>query len=97
MTRWQGFATASATFILLMIRGFLLWLMVPLGALVWLVVSPAFIKKGVTLGRFLGWLDWNLVVGLQRALAGGFPEKNPWIPPSAMKNVEHRIRFLWFA
>lgn len=52
--------------LLLFARGMLLWLVVPLGSVVWLLVISW--RGKVTLGAFLGWLDLNLVAALQRSL-----------------------------
>jgi hypothetical protein len=83
-------------FLMLMARTLLLWLLVPLGFLGWVLASPWFLRKHVSLGQFLGWLDLNLVAALQRCpLRSLVAEPRPeWAPPSKIAQTEHRIHVL---
>jgi len=54
--------------LLVLIRGFLLWVVVPLGAAVWLVSWPYWRIKKIGVGQLLGWVDLNLVATLQRSI-----------------------------
>ena len=51
---------------LLVIRGLLLWILIPVGLVLWLFIFGWSARVG--LGTFLGWLDLNLTVALQRIL-----------------------------
>lgn len=80
---------------LLTVRGLLLWLIVPLGLVLWPFVATRLRTRGVGLGQFLGWLDLNLIAAIQRSLARGLFEKPvPWIPLAAAPGVSHRIHML---
>ena len=81
--------------VLLTVRGLLLWVVVPLGVLAWpLVVVPSR-KRGLRLGRFLGWLDLNLTSAIQRTLARPFFEAPiAWTSFDAAAGLTHRIRLL---
>ena len=84
MTR--GSAGAVAKLVLLVIRGVLLWLVIPLGLVLWLVTFQWIGKRAVTLGAFLGWLDNNLVYLLQRGLL------RPWFPVATVTWIRARDR-----
>jgi hypothetical protein len=72
--------------VLLTVRGALLWVL--------LIVAPLR-KRGVSLGKFLGWLDLNLISAIQRSLARPFFDAAiPWTPLSAAAGVTHRIRLI---
>jgi hypothetical protein len=80
---------------LLLIRGLLLWLVVPLGLVLWLLLWPLLRARRVRLGQFLGWMDLNLVALLQHSLLRPlFVSRAPWIPASGLPSVSHRIGFL---
>jgi hypothetical protein len=81
---------------MLMARGLLLWLLIPLGFLAWVLGSPWFLLKHISLGQFLGWLDFNLFVALQRGPLRPFiaEPRVEWMPGSKMAQTEHRIRIL---
>jgi hypothetical protein len=80
---------------LLLIRGVLLWLVVPLAVLLWVILAGQLRRRGVGLGRFLGWVDLNLIAFLQRtALRPFFAEPIQWISPRGMSTVTHRLRWL---
>lgn len=83
-----------AGFLLLVIRGLLLWLLVPTGFLIWMVTLQWALRNRVSLGSFLGWLDNNLVYGLQRGPLRLFFRKPTvrWIPAKCRSEVTHRIR-----
>jgi hypothetical protein len=80
-------------FVLLLIRGILLWVVVPVATCVWLVVALRLRRRGVTLGRFLGWIDLNLVACLQRTILRPlFRAPRDWVPVDEMPKVTHRLR-----
>ena len=83
--------------LLVFIRSLLLWRLVPLGFAVWVLGSPWFLLKHISLGQFLGWLDFNLCVALQRGPLRPLIAKPlvDWIPASKMTTTEHRIRILF--
>lgn len=78
---------------LLLVRGVLLWIVVPVAFVCWLVLAVALRRRGVTLGKFLGWVDLNLVAFLGRTILRPIV-RTPlnWVPVSAMPEVRHRLR-----
>lgn len=80
---------------LLLVRGLLLWLVVPLGVPAWPVIALAFRRRGLGLGEFLGWLDLNLTSSIQRSVVRPFFDSPiPWTPFSDAAGLTHRIRLL---
>lgn len=77
------------------IHGALLWLLVPIGTLVWLVTAQGMGPERVSPGAFLGWLDNNVAFILARGPLRVFLPTAPvkWIPASERSRVTHRIRF----
>ena len=76
-------------------RSLLLWVLIPLGSVAWVVGSVWFLRKQISLGQFLGWLDLNLVVALLRGpLRPVVPKpRRGWIPVTGMR-TDHRIGLL---
>jgi hypothetical protein len=84
--------SAIGGFALFMIRGCLLWLVVPLATLWWLVIRVGGRARGVALGQFLGWTDLNLIACIQRTILRPlvrFPLDR--VPGSDMRQVTHRL------
>ena len=79
--------------LILMIRGVLLWIVVPVAAISWIVL---FGMTKASLGSCLGWFDLNLNALIQRALLRPFIRNPPasWVALSKMVDTEHRIAFL---
>jgi len=78
----------------LIVRGFLLWLLVPLVAVAWAVSYPVarLLGRRVTVGQALGWADLNLIAALQRGLPRSLVAKQaPFLPWRQMRAVRHRI------
>lgn len=76
---------------LLVVRGLLLWIAIPLGVVGWLVLLP-WLRARITLGQFLGWIDINLVAGLERSLLRPlFRHPLSWIRARDIAQVRHRI------
>lgn len=82
-----------AAFVVLAIRGALLWLIIPIGTLFWIVTLQGLGKTPVSLGAFLGWLDNNLAFRLVRGpLSPLFPTAPvKWVPARERAKVTHRI------
>lgn len=82
-----------ALLVLLFIRGVLLWLLVPLGFVVWVLGAVWLIGRGATLGKFLGWLDSNFIIILERTLLRPFfaEPTHPWVPFADIAGVTHRV------
>ena len=80
-------------FVLLTVRGVLLWVVLPLGCAAWVLVAPWLHKRGIKFGQFLGWIDINLIVLVQRSLLRPFYRKAtpPWVPATEMSGVKHRV------
>ena len=78
---------------LLATRGVLLWFVVPFGFLAWLLTAQWALTPRVSLGAFLGWLDWNLAVMLVRGpFEAAFPNVTiEWMPARDRGRVLHRI------
>jgi hypothetical protein len=79
--------------VVLVLRGVLLWLVVPIAVLAWPIVRSRLRKSGVSLGQYLGWIDLNLVACLQR-LATPILVRHPiaWTPRANLAQVTHRLR-----
>jgi hypothetical protein len=84
-----------AGIVLLLVRGILLWIAVPLGTIAWLV-TLARIRR--PLGQFLGWVDANLIALLERTILRPlFPSPTQeWVAARDMRGVSHRIGALDF-
>jgi hypothetical protein len=81
---------------LLILRGILLWIVIPVGFLAWVILTPWLHARRVTLGQFLGWVDNNLVAGLERGVLRPLfrqPARR-WIRARDIKRVQHRIGML---
>ena len=78
---------------LLLIRGVLLWVVIPIGLIWWVVGLPAWHQRGVRLRQFIGWLDLNLVAFIQRTVLRPLV-RHPlvWVPVADIKNVRHFVR-----
>lgn len=78
--------------VVLLTRGVLLWVVVPAAVFAWLIIGHRYRRQGVTIGQYLGWIDVNLIVGLQRTLFRPLV-RNPaaWVPAASMTTVAHRI------
>lgn len=77
---------------LLLARGVLLWLVIPLAALAWLIGLPFWRKREARMEQLIGWSDLNLIAFLQRGPFRLFI-RNPlkWTPASEVSRVEHRV------
>ena len=82
-----------ASLVLLIVRGILLWVVVPLGCIAWVIVSPWLHKRGVAIGQFLGWVDIHLIALIQRSLLRPFirDTAQSWVPAKKIHEVVHRI------
>ena len=77
--------------VLLTIRGFLLWLVIPVGFVVWLFYF--WWARSASLGQCLGWFDLNLVAFLQRVMKRFIPYPTvQTVPNQKMSTVTHRFR-----
>lgn len=75
-----------------LLRGLIIWILVPLEALVWTFGCYWFLKQRVGLGRFLGWMDanlWVLLLGISFATVDG--EQLKEIPYRDIQTVTHRL------
>jgi hypothetical protein len=81
---------------LLIIRGVLLWVVMPLVAVVWVLSAPVRLvtRHPLPLRCFLGWLDLNLIAVLERTILRPIAE-NPqsFVPWSLARTTEHRVGF----
>jgi hypothetical protein len=86
-----------AVLVMLLFRGVLLWLVVPLAALVGVVVKPyrRMMGRPVKTGQVIGWADLNLVALLERGvLRPLFSDPQPFVPWAEVAQVTHRVNFL---
>ena len=65
----------SAT-LFLIVRVFLLWIVIPIGVLLWLLGWPYWRFKKVPISQLIGWLDLNLAALIHRTLLAKLVE-NP--------------------
>ncbi len=85
---------AIALFVLLVVRGWLLWLVIPITFLVWLVMSPIRLtvrKPYITPGKLIGWADMNLTAAIGQMLVRPFGQRSDFTPWSKVLSVEHRV------
>lgn len=80
-------------FTLLVVRGLLLWIVIPIGSFAWLLFGWIL---GAGAGQFLGWLDLNLIAALQRVLvhriSGEWPmPRVAFVPIGMLRSVRHRV------
>ena len=85
-----------SVFTLLVVRGLLLWVVIPLGFIAWLLLGWV---RGVGPGQFLGWVDLNLIAALQRLLVrrvnGEWPmPRVDFVPIGKLRSVRHRVSVL---
>ena len=85
--------TPVAGTVLLLIRGWLLWILALLGAIAWALTLYWRIRRGISLGLFLGWIDNNFVIiPEQSMLLALFRETtHSWVAFRDTTSVEHRI------
>jgi hypothetical protein len=81
-------------FTLLPVYSILLWLVMPLGTLVWLFTLQILRTPAVSLGAYLGWISNNVAFVMVRSLwRPFFPTATvAWIPASDRAAVTH-LRF----
>lgn len=79
--------------VMLLVRGLLLWIVVPLAAVSWTVLGPI---TTASLGACIGWFDLNLFVLLHRVVVRPLSREPAlaWVPLGEMKTTEHRITLL---
>jgi hypothetical protein len=87
---------AISVFALLVVRGLLLWIVIPIGFFVWLLFGWIL---GAGVGQFLGWLDLNLIAALQRVLVHRINGEWPMprvasVPIGMLRSVRHSVSVL---
>ncbi|MFC9919811.1 hypothetical protein [Agromyces binzhouensis] len=85
-----------SVFALLVVRGLLLWIVIPVGFIAWLLFGWVL---GVGPGQFLGWVDLNLIAALQRVLVhrvnGEWPmPRVAFVPIGKLRSILHRVSVL---
>ncbi len=88
---------AVGGFVVLLVRGVLLWVLVPVVSVAWVLSFPLARLLGhrVALGQALGWADLNMTALLQRGLPTAVLSKRlPFVPWREMGQVSHRIQML---
>jgi hypothetical protein len=88
-TTFLGFAGLLAFYLL---RGVLLWILVPVAWLIWAFSWPIWKKRNVRAGQFIGWADLNFQALLHRSLFRPFvKEPVAPVPVSGIPQVTHRV------
>ena len=88
-------SSRAAMLALLIVRGVLLWVVIPLGLVVWVGLTPWVLPRRISLGQFWGWLDLNLVAGLHRSIFRAvFATRLPWVGWNQLPSVQHRVGIL---
>jgi hypothetical protein len=79
--------------LLLLIRGVLLFLVIPAGLVWWLVAWPILRRRRIRLAQLLGWLDLNLIAAIEHSiLRPVIASPLPWTHAKALPSTSHRIR-----
>jgi len=90
---WDQRQGWTAGLLVLVVRGVLSWLVVPIALVAWPVVHLRQHTTGVTLGQYLGWIDLNLIACVQRVATPLLVRKPiPWTPSADISKVTHRLR-----
>ncbi len=95
--RFRSGLEAIALFVLLVVRGWLLWLVIPIAFLGWLVMSPIRLTLGkpyITTGKLIGWADMNLSAAIGQVLVRPFGRRSDFTPWSRVLSVEHRVSII---
>jgi len=93
-SRPVGGLEAIAWFVLLAVRGLLLWLVVPLAFLLWLLLTPIRAlrhRSFVSPSKVIGWADLNLIAVVGQILIRPFDRPTSFTPWSGMASVDHRV------
>jgi hypothetical protein len=79
----------------LLIRGVLLWAIVPLSFTVWALTLLWMIPRRIGFAQLLGWVDINFVMILVRGPLRPFFREVAldWVPLRDITAVRHRVRF----
>jgi hypothetical protein len=80
-------------FLVLCIRGVLLWIVWPVAAAIWLVRLPFDLvrRRRIRLSQIAGWLDANLITALERTLLRPFfDERSAFVPWREIGNIAER-------
>ena len=79
--------------LLLVIRNFLLWIVVPLASIVWVALAWPLHRREISFAQYLGWVDLNVIASLQRGVLRPLTKRRlPFVPPRQMASVTHRIK-----
>ncbi len=72
--------------------GLYLWVLVPMGAVGWLLTFPYRIMRSVSMAKFLGWLDLNAISVCQSAMPRSwFPDRTVWVSLRSVEAFGHRV------
>jgi hypothetical protein len=83
-------------FLLLCIRGVLLWIVWPVAAAIWLGRLPFDLvrRRRVRLWQVAGWSGANLIATLERTLLRSFfDERSAFMPWREVRNITERLTF----
>ena len=83
-----------AALIWLVVRGFYLWALIPLGVIMGEVVYPLLQRQGASICQLIGWLDANAMAAMFKSVLRPLQSASvvPWIPWSQLGAVTHRVR-----
>ena len=78
---------------LLVLRGFLLWFVVPLALLSWVLGWPYWRYRHIRARQLVGWADFNLIALLQRTILRPFIRvRLEWLSLRRASTLDHRVR-----
>jgi hypothetical protein len=79
--------------LVLVVRGVLLWIVMPVALVVWPFIRVSQRSARVTFGQYLGWVDLNLIACVQR-IATPLLVRHPiaWTSARDMSEITHRLR-----
>ncbi|TIH37078.1 hypothetical protein D4765_08625 [Subtercola vilae] len=81
---------------LLCIRGLALWVIIPTTFVVWLLACYWFVRRGASMGRFFGWVDFNFMVFITLTILRPFSEGAlpVRVPFHRIRSVTHRMSLM---
>ena len=81
-----------AGIVLFLVRGVLLWVVVPIALVTWLVAGVVLRRHGIRLAQLLGWVDLNLIALIERSILRSVVRVPvAWTPARELPEVVHRI------
>jgi hypothetical protein len=84
--------SAGVGFLVLVVRGVLLWLTVPAATIIWVLIWPVIRRNRVRIRVFLGSVDLNRIAALHRSVFRPLTTNSlRWRPWDELPDVTHRV------